>query len=122
MFVDYFKNQKADINEVEMKEVLTRYGNDVIASVAFGFKINSLKDRNNNFYLMGKEATNFGGFWKTLKFFGYSFAPKLYEVRFNFKNIIQLCCLILIDATKVNNFQRSRKLILKYFQACKLSE
>lgn len=79
--IDYFKNQKDDIIEVEMKDLFTRYANDVIASVAFGVNVNSLKDRKNEFYLMGNEATNFTGFWKAMKFFGYTLVPKLYEVR-----------------------------------------
>lgn len=79
-FVQFFKNQNDDIKEVEMKDIFTRYGNDVIASVVFGLKVDSLRDRNNKFYLMGKEVTDFGGFWKNLKFIGYIFVPKLYEV------------------------------------------
>lgn len=82
-FIEYFKNQQNDITEVEMKDVFTRYGNDVIASVAFGIKVDSLKNRTNEFYLMGKDATNFTGFWKTVKFLGFNLSPKLYEVSTN---------------------------------------
>lgn len=94
-FVSYYKNMKVnDTIEVEMKDALTRYGNDVIASIAFGIQINSLKEENNEFYLMGKKATNLGGFWKTLKFLGYNVVPKLYEVRYylylQLRNILPL--------------------------------
>lgn len=82
-FVNHYKSIKADDTiEVEMKDVLTRYGNDVIASLAFGIHINSLKEENNQFYLMGKEATNFGGLGKTLKFMLFGLFPKLYEVSY----------------------------------------
>lgn len=39
-----------------MKEAFTRYTNDVIASVAFGIKVNSLLDKHSEFYEMGKLA------------------------------------------------------------------
>lgn len=42
-----------------MKDAFARYTNDVIASAAFGVKVDSLKHQNNEFYLMGKEATTF---------------------------------------------------------------
>lgn len=80
-FIEYLKSQKGDVLEVDTKDVLTRYGNDVIASVAFGIQTDSFKDKNNQFYLMGKEITEFSGLWKTFKFLGYSLAPKVYEVR-----------------------------------------
>lgn len=35
---------------VNMEDILSRCANDVIASVAFGIKVNSLKDPNNEFY------------------------------------------------------------------------
>lgn len=45
--------------EIELKDSFTRFTNDVIATAAFGIKSDSLKDRDNEFYLMGKEATTF---------------------------------------------------------------
>ncbi|XP_046753219.1 cytochrome P450 9e2-like [Diprion similis] len=54
--------------EIEMKDVFTRYTNDVIATSAFGITVDSLKDRNNEFYAMGEKATNFSGM-KTIKLF-----------------------------------------------------
>lgn len=79
-FVEYFKNQEENIVEVETKDIFTRYGNDVIASVAFGIEVDSLKDKVNQFYLMGKAATDLSGFWKTVKMLGYTLIPKVYEV------------------------------------------
>lgn len=81
LFIEHFKStQTDDTTELEMKDAFTKFGNDIIASVAFGIQINSLKEEKNQFYLMGKEATDFSGLWKTLKFFGYNVCPKLYEV------------------------------------------
>lgn len=68
---------------VEMKDLFTRFANDVIATCAFGVQINSLKDRDNEFYEMGKTVTNFGGL-NSLKFLGFTTVPwimKLLKVR-----------------------------------------
>ncbi|KAJ3645276.1 hypothetical protein Zmor_022942 [Zophobas morio] len=76
-FVDHFLKKDQDLIIVEMKDTFTRFTNDVIASTAFGVQCDSLDDTNNEFYLMGKEATNFDGFWKNLRIFGYILVPKL---------------------------------------------
>ncbi|KAK5641869.1 hypothetical protein RI129_010416 [Pyrocoelia pectoralis] len=60
-FVEYFEKKKETVINVEMKDILTRFTNDAIASTAFGFKCDSLKEQENEFYTMGKKATNFGG-------------------------------------------------------------
>ncbi|KAB0794255.1 hypothetical protein PPYR_13875 [Photinus pyralis] len=52
-FVAYFERAQEDLIQVEMKDISTRFTNDAIASVVFGFKCDSLKDRNNEFYSMG---------------------------------------------------------------------
>lgn len=79
-FIEYFKKEKKDVIEVEIKDVLSRFGNDVIASVIFGIEVDSLNDKNNQFYLLGKDITNFTDFWKMMKFFGYILAPKFFDV------------------------------------------
>lgn len=45
--------------DINLKEFFSRFANDVIASAAFGFKINSLEDRDNDFFKMGQEVTVF---------------------------------------------------------------
>ncbi|CAH0564730.1 unnamed protein product [Brassicogethes aeneus] len=79
-FVQHFKNKNEKIVTVEMKDTCTRYTNDVIATTAFGVKVDSLKERDNEFYLMGKEATDFSGIIKNLKFFGYMSVPWLFKI------------------------------------------
>ncbi|KAF5271172.1 hypothetical protein FQR65_LT17687 [Abscondita terminalis] len=59
-FVQYFRNQKDQLQEVEIRDIFTRFTNDVIATTAFGLKCNSLENKNNEFYLMGKKVTSFG--------------------------------------------------------------
>lgn len=43
----------------EMKELFSRYTSDVIASCAFGLKVNSLTDRSNEFFTIGTSSLNF---------------------------------------------------------------
>ncbi|XP_026318081.1 cytochrome P450 9e2-like [Hyposmocoma kahamanoa] len=54
--------------DVDVKDLTTRYANDVIASCAFGLKANSHTDENNQFYAMGKVAATFS-FRQILMFF-----------------------------------------------------
>lgn len=86
------------IISVDMKDIFTRYTNDVVATTAFGIKCDSLKDKNNEFYLMGKEISDFG-FKTNMKFLGYMLAPfimKYFNIRLFgdniknfFKNIVE---------------------------------
>lgn len=78
-----YRNLEQKYVEVEMKDVFTRYTNDVIASTAFGLKVDSLEDKNNKFYLMGKKATNFSGI-QFLKFLGYGCMPSVMKVKLIF--------------------------------------
>ncbi|XP_015177200.1 PREDICTED: cytochrome P450 9e2-like [Polistes dominula] len=61
-FTDYLSKMPTSKKTLEMKDVFTRYTNDVIATCAFGISINSMKDPNNDFYINGRKATNFDGF------------------------------------------------------------
>ncbi|XP_070152270.1 cytochrome P450 9e2-like [Polyergus mexicanus] len=48
-----------DNSDMDIKDAFAKYTNDVIATCAFGIKINSMKDPTNKFYVYGKEAINF---------------------------------------------------------------
>ncbi|XP_050297701.1 cytochrome P450 9e2-like isoform X2 [Anthonomus grandis grandis] len=76
-FAQHFLNQDQKLIETEMKETLSRYTNDIIATSAFGIKVDSLKEPDNNFYLMGKRITNLTGVLTLFKFVGYTLVPKL---------------------------------------------
>ncbi|KAK1117076.1 hypothetical protein K0M31_016999 [Melipona bicolor] len=52
----YLSNLPANGNVVQMKDIFTRYANDVFATCAFGIAIDSLADRNNRFYKLGREV------------------------------------------------------------------
>ncbi|KAK4874000.1 hypothetical protein RN001_013360 [Aquatica leii] len=57
-FINYFEKQKIDTHEIEIRDVFTRFTNDAIATIAFGLKSNSVKNKNDEFYLMAKKATS----------------------------------------------------------------
>ncbi|XP_069678491.1 uncharacterized protein [Periplaneta americana] len=80
MPVDDFKiEREGDMLVVEMKDLFTRYTNDVIATSAFGIGCDSLNKPKNEFYEMMKDVTNFGGV-RALIFFGFMFSPKLMKL------------------------------------------
>ncbi|KRT85987.1 cytochrome P450, partial [Oryctes borbonicus] len=58
-FINHFL-EKGGSQILEMKDTFTRYTNDVIASVAFGIKCDSIRERDNPFFTMGTKATKFG--------------------------------------------------------------
>ncbi|XP_012269662.2 cytochrome P450 9e2-like [Athalia rosae] len=72
-FVDHLKTRNAKSGEFEMRDALTRYTNDVIMTSAFGISVNSLEDPDNDFYVTGREATNFTGARSLKLFFRRSF-------------------------------------------------
>ena len=77
-FVQYFKDHPNETKSIDTKDAFTRYTNDVIATAAFGISVNSMLNRDNEFYLRGKDATSFGdGFWRFIKFLGFLVCPKL---------------------------------------------
>ncbi|CAH1645268.1 unnamed protein product [Spodoptera littoralis] len=53
------ENSKDGYVDIECKDLTTRYANDVIASCAFGLKVDSHNDENNQFYSMGKILSSF---------------------------------------------------------------
>lgn len=75
-FVQYLKEHPELTMEMDLKDVYTRYTNDVIATAAFGISVNSLKDQDNDFYINGKDATSFDDLLKTFKFIGARLFPK----------------------------------------------
>jgi cytochrome P450 family 9 len=81
-FAKHFLEQNQDLVEIHVKDVLSRFTNDVVASIAFGIECNSLKDRDNEFYLMGKDVTNLTSFWKTIKILIHLLFPKVSKVIF----------------------------------------
>ncbi|XP_034180230.2 cytochrome P450 9e2-like [Osmia lignaria lignaria] len=76
-FVNYLYNHPEFSSSIEAKDAFTRYTNDTIATVAFGISVNSLRDRENEFYKKGADATNFGGLFRLMKFLLFRMNPRL---------------------------------------------
>ncbi|XP_050451602.1 cytochrome P450 9e2-like [Cataglyphis hispanica] len=58
--VDFLANDSGNIGKTyDMKNLLGRYANDVVATCAFGISVDSFKHPNNDFLLLAKEAANF---------------------------------------------------------------
>ncbi|CAH2269490.1 jg27299 [Pararge aegeria aegeria] len=62
--------------DVDCKDLTSRYANDVIASCAFGLKVDSHTDENNKFFEMGKNALTFK-LKQMIIFFAVSACPAL---------------------------------------------
>ncbi|KAL3273893.1 hypothetical protein HHI36_015317 [Cryptolaemus montrouzieri] len=81
---EYFAKQGGEIIEVELKDALTRFTNDIIANTAFGIEVDSLVDRKNEFYVMLRKSTNFADPWMKFAISLYQFYPnvaKLFKVK-----------------------------------------
>lgn len=76
--VDYLKSLDGSDSgvDVDMKDLFGRFTNDAIATVAFGIKVDSLKDDKNEFFVNGKKANEFSGL-RLLKFMIYSNSKSL---------------------------------------------
>ncbi|CAH1974893.1 unnamed protein product [Acanthoscelides obtectus] len=81
-FAKFFmsRTRYGEVIEVNMKDTLTRYTNDVIATCAFGIEVDSLNNPDNSFYTMGKRATDFSSLGRRLKFMGYFLVPWLFRI------------------------------------------
>ncbi|XP_018561888.1 cytochrome P450 9e2-like [Anoplophora glabripennis] len=79
-FAQYFLKKDEDVIEVEMKNALSRFSSDVIATTACGIQVDSLENPNNQFYLMGQKSIDFGGIWKNIKFFLYMLVPPIKNI------------------------------------------
>ncbi|XP_058064822.1 probable cytochrome P450 9f2 [Anopheles bellator] len=63
--------------QLEMKDVMSRFANDVIGTAAFGIKVDSFRDPQNEFISMARSITNQENLWKAVKLLGFTFFPKL---------------------------------------------
>lgn len=62
---------------VDMKDVFSRFTNDVVATCAFGIKVDSLESQENEFFRMGKEVMNGPKLMGFFKIFLFRTFPKL---------------------------------------------
>lgn len=64
----------------DMKDFFQRFAGDVIASTSFGIKIDSWVDKSNEFYIMGKRATDMNGILVTLRMMVFMLSTTLAKV------------------------------------------
>ncbi|KAK9885356.1 hypothetical protein WA026_010852 [Henosepilachna vigintioctopunctata] len=69
-----------DLMEMDLKDVFTRYANDIIATTAFGIQIDSMKERDNEFYIRGRQTSDFTGFWKHIRLTLSVFIPPVGKI------------------------------------------
>jgi cytochrome P450 family 9 len=65
-----------DVLSLEVKDLFTKFTNDVIATAAFGIQCNTLQNPDNEFYRMGKEFMRFS-IQKLIVFIGYTWIPNV---------------------------------------------
>ncbi|XP_017770184.1 PREDICTED: cytochrome P450 9e2-like [Nicrophorus vespilloides] len=129
-FIDFHLEASKDGEiTVEMKDIFTRYANDVIATCAFGVTCDSLKEPKNEFYVMGRQASDFSSIIKNLKIFFFILLPKIAKVLkiafFNehvskfFKNLVKETIKMredngIVRPDMINLLMEARKGRLKY--------
>lgn len=67
-FVDYLCEHPEYLELINSRDMFNRFTSDVIASVAFGVNVNSMEDRDNEFFMKGKDvfSNSFRGMVKLL--------------------------------------------------------
>ncbi|XP_038104998.1 cytochrome P450 9e2 isoform X2 [Culex quinquefasciatus] len=95
--------------DLEMKDLFTKFSNDIIASCAFGIEVNSLENHKNQFYTNACALTRMNGI-QGLKFLGYISIPKAMKF-----------LKIAIINTKMTNFYRDLiKRVMKLRETSKI--
>lgn len=99
---NYFLKQVANGETIkyEMKDLFSRYTNDVIASCAFGFKVNSMENKDNEFYVTGKQLANFGSLRRGIKLLFLKTVPwamKFLDIQFIEKDVARFFKSMVLD-------------------------
>ena len=76
-YVDHLYKHPELCSSIELRDAFTRYTNDVIATSAFGISVNSMRDRDNEFYKAGVDITNFSSVLRITKFVMFRYIPRL---------------------------------------------
>lgn len=74
---EYFKNVSPEDRVIEIKDTVSRFALDVIATTNFGLEVNSLRDRDNKFYEKIRGILNFQSLSTNIKLALFLAAPKL---------------------------------------------
>lgn len=74
-----------DYLDIDMKDLSIRFANDISAYCAFGLKVDSISDPDNEFFKTCFKASHFSS-WDLLKFLGYYSVPSIMKVCICFDN------------------------------------
>nr|XP_023024029.1 cytochrome P450 9e2-like [Leptinotarsa decemlineata] len=74
-FVEFFSKKDEAVIELDIKETMNHYCSDIIASIAFGVTVDSMRNPDDEFYLMSKEATNIHSTRAKIAFFSSLLLP-----------------------------------------------
>nr|QCY50182.1 cytochrome P450 9Q6 [Bombus terrestris audax] len=88
-YANYLSNLAENEREMEMRDLLTKYTNDVIATCVYGVSVDTIKNPKNVFYTYGK-STTFTSFKKDMAMLAQRNLPwlaKLFQLRFLEKHI-----------------------------------
>ncbi|KMQ83698.1 cytochrome p450 9e2 [Lasius niger] len=78
-FSESLSTLPVDKSDIDMKDLFTKYTNDIIARCVYGIKIDSIKDPTNKFYVYGKDAVGTSG-TRVAKFIFFRTFPKLWRI------------------------------------------
>ncbi|XP_058837445.1 cytochrome P450 9e2-like isoform X2 [Topomyia yanbarensis] len=135
----HYREQLTDLGsaEYDLKDMFSRFTNDVIATCAFGIKVDSLKDPDNDFFTNGKKSTHFQRLSVLLRLFAINLFPRITDalgVEIIDREQLQYFSELIMNAVKTrhaNNIVRpdmihllmeARKGVLKYQQECEHNE
>ncbi|XP_026324779.1 probable cytochrome P450 9f2 isoform X2 [Hyposmocoma kahamanoa] len=76
--ITYLKENLKENEDVDVGDVIRRYTNDVIASAGFGIVVNSIKDKDNEFFKLGQGIFKFS-VWQRILFFVATMWPNFYK-------------------------------------------
>nr|QLI62171.1 cytochrome P450 22 [Streltzoviella insularis] len=75
--IEHLKDHQ--LEDIDLGDIMHRYTNDVIASAGFGLQVNSLKDKENEFYMAGQNLFKFNAVQKLL-FIATAIFPGLLKI------------------------------------------
>lgn len=106
---NYFRkeSQITDFQVLDMKDVFSRFTCDIIATCAFGIKVDSYNDRENEFFRMGSKMLGFTAFQK-FKLMLLRFVPKiatLFQIKFISGSISNFFRILILDTMQVREKQ-----------------
>ncbi|CAD1473279.1 unnamed protein product, partial [Heterotrigona itama] len=79
-FAEHLSNLSKEQREMDMKVLLTKYTNDVIASCVYNASVDSIKEPNNVFYVYGRICTSMATFKRSMMFLVHRNVPWLAEL------------------------------------------